>query len=66
MNEDNDDKSPIPAQNIGITVVYDNNLYNEELLASWGFSCLIRGTEKTILLDTGGNGSVLIENMKRL
>jgi 7,8-dihydropterin-6-yl-methyl-4-(beta-D-ribofuranosyl)aminobenzene 5'-phosphate synthase len=66
MNKGSEDRLPLAVQKIRITVVYDNNLYNEELLASWGFSCLIRGTEKTILFDTGGNGSVLIENMKRL
>ncbi len=54
------------VKQISITVVYDNNPYREGLSTSWGFSCLIRGTEKTILFDTGGNGFVLLENMKRL
>jgi 7,8-dihydropterin-6-yl-methyl-4-(beta-D-ribofuranosyl)aminobenzene 5'-phosphate synthase len=54
------------VKQISITVVYDNNPYREGLTTSWGFSCLIRGTEKTILFDTGGNGFVLLENMKRL
>lgn len=66
MNKDSGDKSPIAAKNISITIVYDNNPYKEGLLTSWGFSCLIRGTEKTILFDTGGNGSVLIANMRQL
>jgi 7,8-dihydropterin-6-yl-methyl-4-(beta-D-ribofuranosyl)aminobenzene 5'-phosphate synthase len=54
------------VKQISITVVYDNNPYREGLTTSWGFSCLIRGTEKTILFDTGGNGFVLLENMKFL
>ena len=37
-----------------ITVVYDNNPYKEGLTTSWGFACVIRGAEKTILFDTGG------------
>ena len=49
-----------------ITVLYDNNPYTEELQTAWGFSCLITGTEKTILFDTGGNGSLLLENMRKL
>jgi 7,8-dihydropterin-6-yl-methyl-4-(beta-D-ribofuranosyl)aminobenzene 5'-phosphate synthase len=54
------------VKQINITVVYDNNPYREGLTTSWGFSCLISGTEKTILFDTGGNGFILLENMKRL
>jgi 7,8-dihydropterin-6-yl-methyl-4-(beta-D-ribofuranosyl)aminobenzene 5'-phosphate synthase len=50
--------------NIEITVVYDNNAYKKGLKTAWGFSCLIRGTEKTILFDTGGDGPLLLRNMK--
>jgi len=59
----------VPKDNlkdISITVVYDNNPYKEELETAWGFSCLIKGTEKTILFDTGGDGSILLANMKEL
>jgi len=49
-----------------ITVVYDNNPYREGLETAWGFSSLITGTEKTILFDTGGDGSILLNNMKKL
>ena len=66
MNKDPGNKLPIAMKNISITIVYDNNPYKAGLLTSWGFSCLIRGTEKTILFDTGGNGSVLIANMRQL
>ena len=51
---------------VTITVIYDNNPYKEGLETAWGFSCLIRGLEKTILFDTGGNGSILLANMKKL
>jgi len=55
----------VDANNINITVVYDNNPYKEGLETSWGFSCVITGTEKTILFDTGGNGQLLLENMSK-
>jgi 7,8-dihydropterin-6-yl-methyl-4-(beta-D-ribofuranosyl)aminobenzene 5'-phosphate synthase len=51
---------------VRIIVIYDNNPYKEGLETAWGFSCLITGTEKTILFDTGGNGSILLANMKKL
>lgn len=53
-------------QNINIVIVYDNNPYKEGLKAAWGFSCLIKGTDKTILFDTGGDGSILLANMDKL
>ena len=53
-------------QNISLTILYDNNPYHELLDAGWGFSCLIRGAERTILFDTGGNGFVLLNNMRQL
>lgn len=49
-----------------ITVTFDNNQYKDGLKTSWGFSCLIKGAEKTILFDTGGDDSILLENMKKL
>jgi 7,8-dihydropterin-6-yl-methyl-4-(beta-D-ribofuranosyl)aminobenzene 5'-phosphate synthase len=49
-----------------ITVVYDNNSYKEGLTTSWGFACVIKGAEKTILFDTGGNSAVLLDNMQQL
>ena len=49
-----------------ITVVYDNNPFKEGLQTAWGFSCLITGTEKTILFDTGGDSSILLNNMEKL
>ena len=49
-----------------ITVIYDNNPYKEGLETGWGFSCVIKGLEKTILFDTGGDGQRLLANMKKL
>lgn len=49
-----------------MTIVYDNNTLDEELEPDWGFSCFIRGLEKSILFDTGGKGKILIKNMEKL
>lgn len=48
-----------------IAVVHDNNPYKEGLETAWGFSCVISGAEKTILFDTGGDGSILLGNMEK-
>ncbi len=59
--------SPIPDENnINIAVIYDNNPYKEDISTSWGFSCVVTGTEETILFDTGGNGVLLLENMLKM
>ena len=49
-----------------VTIIYDNNRFNPQLKTAWGFSCLIRGLEKTILFDTGGDDYILLRNMKQL
>ena len=58
--------STITVKNLSIIVIYDNNPYKKELKTAWGFSCFIKGPEKTILFDTGGNGSILVKNMEKL
>jgi 7,8-dihydropterin-6-yl-methyl-4-(beta-D-ribofuranosyl)aminobenzene 5'-phosphate synthase len=54
------------AENLELTIIYDNNPYNEKLETRWGFSCLVEGPESTILFDVGGEGSVLLHNMEKL
>ena len=49
-----------------ITVVFDNNPYQNGLQRGWGFSCLIGGMGKPLLFDTGAEGTILLENMQRL
>lgn len=55
-----------PSADLILTVLYDNNAYKEGLQTRWGFGCLVRGTDKTILFDVGGDSSVLLSNMKKL
>jgi 7,8-dihydropterin-6-yl-methyl-4-(beta-D-ribofuranosyl)aminobenzene 5'-phosphate synthase len=54
------------SKNISITIVYDNNSFIKELQSDWGFSCFIKGIEKTILFDTGTDGNILLSNMEKL
>lgn len=49
-----------------MTILYDNNRFDPRLKTGWGFSCLVRTMEKTILFDTGGDGRILLDNMKQL
>jgi len=53
-------------QQIQMTIVYDNNHFDEKLNTDWGFSCLIEGLVKSILFDTGSNGQILLSNMEKL
>jgi 7,8-dihydropterin-6-yl-methyl-4-(beta-D-ribofuranosyl)aminobenzene 5'-phosphate synthase len=66
MNEKEETVPTLDINNLTITVIYDNNPYKEALETSWGFSCLITGTEKTILFDTGADGKLLLGNMEKL
>jgi 7,8-dihydropterin-6-yl-methyl-4-(beta-D-ribofuranosyl)aminobenzene 5'-phosphate synthase len=54
------------ARDIEILVIYDNYSCRSDLETGWGFSCLIKGMEKTVLFDTGGSGTKLMGNMKKM
>jgi 7,8-dihydropterin-6-yl-methyl-4-(beta-D-ribofuranosyl)aminobenzene 5'-phosphate synthase len=49
-----------------ITILYDNTSFQAGLKPDWGFSSLIEAYNRTILFDTGSNGSILLENMHKL
>lgn len=51
---------------ITITILFDNYAYTDNTTTGWGFSCLIDGTEKNILFDTGLKGKILLQNMDSL
>ncbi len=55
----------IKASDLSITIVFDNYPYRDDLKTLWGFSCYIETPENTLLFDTGSNGRVLLENMKK-
>ncbi len=54
------------VNDLTIKVVYDNNPHADGFGTAWGFACVIIGAEKTILFDTGGDGALLLDNMKKL
>jgi len=54
------------ASDLTITILYDNYSCNEALETGHGFSCLIEGTGKTVLFDTGNKGKILLGNMDKL
>ena len=54
------------SNDLSLTIIYDNNPFKKGLETRWGFSCYVKGTEKTILFDVGGEGSVLLANMRKL
>ena len=51
---------------VKFTILYDNYVFEEGTDANWGFSCLIEGTEKTILFDTGTRSDILFHNIELL
>jgi 7,8-dihydropterin-6-yl-methyl-4-(beta-D-ribofuranosyl)aminobenzene 5'-phosphate synthase len=51
---------------IQVTLLYDNYVATEGVQSDWGFSCLIEGTEKTILFDAGTKLDVFLHNTKAL
>ncbi|MDP8299703.1 MAG: MBL fold metallo-hydrolase [Candidatus Tantalella remota] len=46
-----------------IKILYDNNAGDSNILAGWGFSCLVDGS---VLFDTGEDGTSLLQNMKEM
>ncbi len=64
MDEEAKAVSTPGVNNLAITVTYDNNPCKQGLETAWGFSATFTGTEKTILLDTGG-GRSLLDNMEK-
>lgn len=49
-----------------ITIIYDNTAFKENLMADWGFACLVEAGRRRILFDTGAKGEILLANMKKL
>jgi len=59
------DHEPEGANDVRITIVYDNTVYDgaEGVSGDWGFSALIEIGEQNVLFDTGAKGLLLLENM---
>lgn len=59
-------QSPAQPVELRITVVFNNVSYRPGLIPGWGFSALVESADKPILFDTGGDGAVLLANMRSL
>ena len=57
---------PKGGPRIVVTIVYDNNAFDERLRTAWGFACVVQGLPQTILFDTGGRGELLLANMAKM
>ena len=51
-----------------LTIVYDNEIYRKNigLKSDWGFACIIKNNDETILFDAGAKGDILLDNMEQL
>ena len=54
--------SHLHASDITLTVLYDNTAFDERLAPDWGFSCLVKVLDRTVLFDTGTNPQILAQN----
>ena len=65
-NEPEKESLSINEEGIKVSIIYDNYDFKEGMKSGWGFSCLIEGTEKTILFDTGAKPKVFKQNFDAL
>ena len=49
-----------------IRILYDNTAAEPALRADWGFSCLVETKAGTLLFDTGADGAILMENIRKM
>ncbi|WP_054699553.1 MBL fold metallo-hydrolase [Desulfosarcina cetonica] len=49
-----------------VSIVYDNTSRDPALLADWGFACVVKTPDRTVLFDTGANATILQRNMHHL
>jgi 7,8-dihydropterin-6-yl-methyl-4-(beta-D-ribofuranosyl)aminobenzene 5'-phosphate synthase len=54
------------AEEFRVTILYDNTVHAPGTKGDWGFACLIEGSEKTILFDTGTRPDVFRHNLETL
>jgi len=51
------------AEEVRVTVLYDNTCAVEGVESDWGFSCVVQGTGKTILFDAGTKPEIFARNV---
>jgi TolB protein len=52
-------------EQVRITILYDNYVYDERLTSEWGFAALVEADDHVLLFDTGGSAA-LLDNMRLL
>ncbi|MFO7965496.1 MAG: hypothetical protein R6U50_16345, partial [Desulfobacterales bacterium] len=66
MNQNLAFKGHDRGKTMKLSIVYDNTAFRKDLQADWGFAALVEIRGRKILFDTGGNGDILLSNMKKL
>ncbi len=61
-----DKLDPSVADPVRMVTVFDNHPSGEGLETGWGFGCVVRTKDMTMLFDTGADGGVLLDNMAKL
>ena len=51
---------------VKLTIVYDNEVFQNGLASDWGFSCYVQTPVTNLLFDTGAKGNILLSNMTKL
>ncbi len=59
-------KNSSKVEPVSITVVYNNNPFQNGLPNEWGFSCLVEAGKTRLLFDTGNDGDILLSNLAKL
>ncbi|MBN2780743.1 MAG: MBL fold metallo-hydrolase [Candidatus Marinimicrobia bacterium] len=49
-----------------LSIIYDNTSSRKDLTPDWGFAAYIEAGGRHILFDTGSDGHILLENMRRM
>ncbi|PIS29699.1 MAG: MBL fold metallo-hydrolase [Candidatus Marinimicrobia bacterium CG08_land_8_20_14_0_20_45_22] len=49
-----------------VKIVYDNTTIREDLQSDWGFAAVVEFGDKKILFDAGGDGDILLGNMRKM
>ncbi len=55
-----------PMPSLTVTILYNNIASDQRLQTDWGFAALVEYQNEILLFDTGGNGSILLRNMRTM
>ena len=48
---------------VDLTTGHDNYQHDQSMRTGWGFGCVVKAANKTLLFDTGGDSETLLYNM---